>query len=215
MNVVFCILSISSLCALIATSPEKVFPIMLEGVSSSIALALKLLAVYCVWLSVLKMIEQLKLDRGITRLLRPIIKRLFKGESEQTYQHISVNLASNMLGMGGAATPAGIRAIASMARDSDKASDNMILLVIINATSIQLIPATVIALRASHASQNAASILLPTLIASTISTLFGIAFCKLLSKSKKCNNDTKQTLLQRFAYIKSRFCKKHKSATHG
>ena len=90
------------------------------------------------------------------------------------YDYIAVNLASNMLGMGGAATPAGIKAIGAMNANGEKATDNMCLLVVINATSIQLIPATVISIRAAAGSANAASIFLPTLIATLVSTFSGI-----------------------------------------
>ena len=93
-----------------------------------------------------------------------------------------------MLGMGGVATPAGIKAMQSMSLEGQTvASPNMILLLIINATSIQLIPATVIAIRATAGSADASSIFLPTLISTAISTISGIILCKVfsLTDSKK------------------------------
>ena len=89
-----------------------------------------------------------------------------------------------MLGMGGVATPAGIKAMERMQDGSEKATHNMVMLFVINATSIQLIPATVIAMRASANSQNAADIILPTLISSGIATLLGLIICKVMSLKK-------------------------------
>ncbi|MBO5982660.1 MAG: spore maturation protein [Clostridia bacterium] len=158
---------------------------MIEGVSGAINLVIKLIAIYSIWLSVLKMAEQTQLDKKLSQLLKPVVKKLFKGESDDAYKWISINLASNMLGMGGASTPAGIKAMENMQK-GDKATNNMDLLVVINATSIQLIPATIIALRASWNSANPSSIILPTLISSTIATVVGVILCKAFSKDNSC-----------------------------
>lgn len=182
MNVAFTALTLVSLVIMIITSPATAFPTMIEGVRNAILLILKLTAIYSVWLSVLKMMQASGLDKILSRGLKPLIKRLFKHESDEAYKWISINLASNMLGMGGAATPAGINAMNAMYRQDGKASDNMILLLIINATSIQLIPATVIAIRATAGSANASSIFLPTLISTFVSTISGIILCKLFAK---------------------------------
>ena len=166
---------------MLISNPTEIFPTMIDGVGSAINLLFKLTAIYSIWLSLLKIMEKTGLDNKLSRLLNPVIKRLFKGESDETYKWISVNLASNMLGMGGASTPAGINAMKLMERDG-KATDNMDLLVVINATSIQLIPATVIALRATAGSDNPSSIILPTLISSTIATAAGVVLCKVFEK---------------------------------
>lgn len=186
MNVAFTALTLISLVLLTIVSPATAFPTMLQGVMNAITLILKLCAIYSVWLSVLKMMQATALDKKLSRLLRPLIKRLFKNESDETYQWISVNLAGNMLGMGGVATPAGIKAMQSMATlEQTVASNNMILLLIINATSIQLIPATVIAIRATAGSADASSIFLPTLISTAVSTISGVILCKVFSLTDK------------------------------
>lgn len=192
MNIVFTALTLISLVIMTFTAPSAALPTMIEGVRNAILLTLKLTAIYAVWLSVLKMMEATGLDKKLSRGLRPVIKRLFKGESEESYNYISVNLASNMLGMGGATTPAGINAMASMCKEEGKASDSMLLLLVINATSIQIFPATVIALRAAANSSNAASVFLPTLIATTVATLIGVILCKLFSH--KSSSEDKRVL---------------------
>lgn len=191
MNIAFTALTLVSIVLLIISSPATAFPTMLQGVMNAITLIVKLTAIYAVWLSVLKMMQATSLDKKLSKLLHPIIKRLFKNESEETYSWISVNLAGNMLGMGGVATPAGIKAMNSMAKDNQIiASSNMILLLIINATSIQIIPATVIAIRMSAGSLDASSILAPTLISTSVSTLSGIIICKVLTlKDNKNDSD--------------------------
>ena len=185
MNIVFTLLFISSCIYMLVTNPTDIFPSMIEGVSGAINLVVKLIAIYSIWLSVLKMAEQTQLDKKLSQLLKPVVKKLFKGENDDAYKWISINLASNMLGMGGASTPAGIKAMENMQK-GDKATNNMDLLVVINATSIQLIPATIIALRASWNSANPSSIILPTLISSTIATVVGVILCKAFSKDNSC-----------------------------
>lgn len=198
MNIAFTALTLISIVLLTIASPATAFPTMLQGVMNAITLIIKLAAIYAVWLSVLKMMQATALDKKLSKLLRPLIKRLFKNESDEAYNWISVNLAGNMLGMGGVATPAGIKAMQAMAEDEQTvASSNMILLLIINATSIQLIPATVIAIRAAAGSADASSIFLPTLISTSVSTLSGVLLCKvfaLTDKKKDKQNDKIPTL---------------------
>ncbi len=187
MNVAFCLITLASLIYLTITSPENAFPTMISGVSNALVLIVKLLAIYSVWLSVLKMMQATRLDKRLSKLLKPVVKKLFKNESDDAYDWICVNLAANMLGMGGVATPAGIKAMNAMSDGSTTASDNMLMLLVINATSIQLIPATIIAMRANAGSQSPSDILLPTLVSSGIATLCGMIMCKILALKK--NND--------------------------
>lgn len=208
MNVAFLIISAISVVLMIARAPEAAFPTMIDGVTHAIELSIKLCAIYAVWLSVLKMVEATSLDKKLSKLLRPIVRKIFKNESDEAYDYISINLAANMFGMGGVATPAGIKAMSAMSNGSDRASDNMIMLLVINATSIQLIPATVIAMRAGASSQSPSDIILPTLISSGIATLVGAIMCKVLSLKKSDFNKTNKTstLFTAKEKIKPSFC---------
>lgn len=186
MNIAFLALTLISLVMMTIFAPQDAFPTMLKGVLNAITLIVKFAAIYTVWLSVLKMMQETGIDKKLSHLLRPVIKKLFKNESDETYDWIAINFAGNMLGMGGVATPAGINAMSCMAKeDQTVASNNMILLLVINATSLQLIPATVIAIRATAGSANAADIFLPTLISTSVSTLSGIILCKVLALKKE------------------------------
>lgn len=193
---------------MIINAPEAAFPTMIDGVAHAIELSVKLCAIYAVWLSVLKMVEATSLDKKLSKFLRPIVRKIFKNESDEAYDYISINLAANMFGMGGVATPAGIKAMSAMSDGSDRASDNMIMLLVINATSIQLIPATVIAMRAAANSQSPSDVILPTLISSGIATLVGALMCKALSLKNGGTkaNDATSTLFAQNKKIKPLFC---------
>lgn len=164
------------------TAPEQAFTVMLDGASNAVELALSLFAVYAVWLSVLEIMDKTGISKAVNRLFSPLWRRIFRGEDEKSLEYISLNFSANLLGMGSAATPMGIKAMESMSRGREKASDNMILFLVFNATSIQLIPATVIGMRAASGSADAADIILPSLLATLISTLTGVLLAKLCAK---------------------------------
>jgi spore maturation protein A len=160
---------------------------MIDGGKGALDLALKMTAVYSVWLSILKIIEKTNLDKKITSLFEPVVNFIYKDENPTAKSFITMNMTANLLGMGGAATPMGIKAINSMNRGADplKATTNMIMFFVINATSLQFIPATVIALRASSGSASPSDILLPNIIASVISAGAGFLIVKIISVIEK------------------------------
>lgn len=185
MNVVFAFILTVCVSLLLFKDPNGALGGMLTGVSSAIAMSVGLVAVYAVWLSVLNVMEKVGLNRAIGKALKPLTKRLFPSENDETRETISLNMSANMLGMGGAATPLGIKAINSMAGDSEKTSDSIALFVVINCTSIQLIPTTIIGLRAAAGSASASDIILPSLIATAVSTMVGVGLCFAVRKIKK------------------------------
>ena len=182
MNTVFLIILFISLLILTVVNPESALSVMLEGARSAIDLSIKLIAIYAVWLSVLKIMEKTGRDKKLSALFTPITNLLFKGENDKTKSVIGMNFAANMLGMGGAATPLGIKAMELMDDGSGKATNNMIMLMVISATSIQVLPATIMALRSASGSVNSSDIILPTIIATTVTTLSGILLVKLFSR---------------------------------
>ena len=122
------------------------------------------------------------MDKVFCRILRPVIRILFRGVDEQTAQYIAVNIASNILGMGNACTPSGINAIAGMYNGGKRITGNMGVLVIFNTANIQLIPTTIIGIRVLHKSIAPSSIILPTIITSILSLMVGIVLAKLCAK---------------------------------
>ena len=168
-------------------------PIFAAGVSGSekaIALSLKLWAIYAIWLGLLKIVEETKLDKKIAKLLSPIIDFLIGKTDSKTKNFIAINLTSNLLGMGNASTPSGIDGMAGLDQGSKYITAAMAMFFILNVTSLQLVPTTVISLRILHGSTSANDIILPTLISTIASTITGIALVKLLKKCfKKGDNN--------------------------
>ncbi len=185
MNILFVIIVILSLGMICIINPESAIAVMLEGTRSAIDLTLKMAAIYALWMGILKVMEKSGLSNYIARIFRPLTRLLFKGESKDTQDLISMNFTANFLGMGGAATPLGIQAMHIMQDGTDKATDNMLMFFIINVTSIQLLPATIIGMRTTAGSSSPSDIILPSLIATTITTLSGIILAKLFSSFKK------------------------------
>lgn len=182
MNIAFTFICLSSIILLIITKPELVLSCMISGANGSLELAFTLLCIYCVWLSVLKLMETLNINKYLSALLMPITRRLFKGEDAKTLEYINLNFSANILGMGGIATPLGIKAVESSSINNERISDNILMFVVINCTSIQLLPTTIIGLRAGLGSISPSDIILPSILATTISTIIGILLCKLCAK---------------------------------
>jgi len=122
----------------------------------------------------------------LSRLFLPLLSRLFPASrrDSETMEALSANVSANLLGLGNAATPLGIRAAAGMAKlsKSGAASDDLCMLVVLNTASIQLIPATVAAVRASAGAQQPFDILPAVWITSVVSVTVGIAAAKLLGR---------------------------------
>lgn len=183
MNIIYAVIMICSIGVMAFTSPDKMLSSMLNGANEAIVLSISMVAIYAVWLTLIAIMEKTGLNKKIDKLLRPITKRLFKGESDATHEAAAINMSANLLGMGGAATPMGIKTIETMKkRDDGKASDNMIMFVVINCTSLQLLPTTVIGMRAAAGSADAVSIIVPSLIASIVSTAVGMILCIIIKK---------------------------------
>ncbi len=173
---------ISSLCFLLWSAPDTIVGVMIEASSGAFKLCIELAAVYAVWLGVLELVDASGLGEKLAKLLHPVIKKLFKIDNSEIEKMIALNMSANMLGLGNAATPMGIKAMKALDDGSGIANTAMIMLIIINATSIQLLPSTVIGLRAAAGSSSPADIILPTIIATTVTSVLGVILVKLCSK---------------------------------
>ena len=130
-----------------------------------------------------------KLIKKIIRIINPIINKLFPEIkfNEKIKKEISLNIIANVLGLGNAATPLGIKAMQSLQEiniNKKKLSDSMFLFIVINTASIQIIPTTVIAIRTSLNSANPTCIILPIWCASICSILCAICIAKIIIKRK-------------------------------
>lgn len=171
-----------SLGLMIFTDPSAAVNAMIDGAHGAVELSLNLMALYAFWLGFFSLIERLGLSRGLEKLLRPVISRLFPSCDAETRKYITMNVSANLLGLGNAATPMAITAINRMDDGSPRASTDMIMLTVISATSLQILPTTVIGMRATAGSANPADFLFPSLVATVLSTLIGIVGVKICSK---------------------------------
>lgn len=183
MNFVWTSVMLVGMGLLLLNNVDATMNALIAGGNKAISLTFKLWGIYTLWLGILKIVEETGLDQKLSKLFRPIIRLLFGKIDEYTENQIAVNITSNLLGMGNASTPSGMNAIAGLDRGISKyATSAMIMVIILNSTSLQLIPTTIIGLRISAGSTSPSSIILPTLIATIISTLTGILLVKLCSK---------------------------------
>ena len=185
MNTVWYSVVIVGLGLMIFNNPQIAFDTVLAGSTNAINLSLKLWAIYAVWLGLLQIVEDTKLDKKIARLLSPIIDFLMGKQDDKAKNQIAINLSCNLLGMGNACTPSGIKALEYMDKGSKHITNAMIMFFVLNTSSLQLIPTTVIGLRIASGSSSPADIILPTLIATTASTVCGIILVKIFSKFSK------------------------------
>jgi spore maturation protein A len=172
MNAIFCTIFICSTIIICIVNPNAFLSTLLGGVQTAATTALTLFCVYVVWMGISQVCEDSGINRGAAKILQPLCRKLFKTHDIKAINDISMNISCNLLGIGGAATPYAVKAIQQLEKEDNTFAQNM--LFIINATSIQILPTTVITLRAAAASANPNDIFLPSLIATSISTLLGI-----------------------------------------
>ncbi len=170
------VVSIISLCF---GDPTKVLSSLLTASNSAVKLSFELCAIYAIWLGLFAILEKSGLSEKLSKLLSPIINKIFgkSNLSSESKRYVSLNISANLLGMGGAATPLGIKAIESMQKDNPNKTTvtfPMIMLVAISCSSIQLLPTSIIGMLASAGSKNPSGIILPSIICSIISTLLAV-----------------------------------------
>lgn len=172
---------------------------MLEASESSLKLCLSLCAIYTVWLGILQVMEDSGINKKLSKLLSPITRKIFGKVDEETNELLCMNISCNILGMGGAATPLGMRAMQKLDDGSGIANRAMIMLIIFASTSMQILPTTVIGLRITAGSTSASNIILPTIISAVLTTVIGIGLALIIEKfkDKKSQNITDAQKLKR------------------
>ena len=194
MNAVFCMMLLIGVVAAAAQGNlSAAQDALLGGGAEAVAFCLSMAGAYAFFGGLLGVLRESGVTGALAAALRRPLFRLFRfapGE-EQALSDISVNLAADMLGMGGAATPAGLSAMRKMAaagRRDGRASDAMLLFLTLNMCSVQLLPTTMIAIRAHAGAKNPADIVLPTLLVTGVQTLTGIALCKIFALRNKAHD---------------------------
>lgn len=154
---------------------------------ATVKLMINLVGIMCLWCGIMKIAERSGLTYKIAKLMRPILKLLFKEASkdENAMGAIVMNITANMMGLSNAATPFGVKAMKELSRLNDKkdeASDDMVLFIVLNATCIQFLPTTVMSIRAAMGSKNPAETIIPAVITTTIASIVGVVCCKIMDR---------------------------------
>lgn len=157
----------------------------IDSAKSAVELAIGLIGVMALWLGIMKIGEDSGLIRGIGRLLRPVMVLLFPDvpPDHPAMGAMVMNISANVLGLGNAATPFGLKAMEELQKlnkKKDTATNAMVTFLAINTSSVTLIPASTIAILSAAGAINPTEIIGPTIMATTISTIVAIILSKLL-----------------------------------
>ena len=189
MNYIWCaMIIISIIVSIFNGTVDETINGAFEGAKSAVFTLLSFAGVMCFWTGIMKVAENSGLSEKLEKLLKPVINFIFPNAGQRAKKYIAMNMSANILGMGNAATPMGIKAMAELDRENKNpayASDDMCMLVVLNTTSVQLIPTTIIALRAAAGSNDPFSVVLPIWISSLTAVLAAVTLAKLYFGRRK------------------------------
>ena len=158
-----------------------------DSVESAVNLSITMLGTMCLWSGIINVAANTNIMKMMNKILKPIVRFLFPEirENKKAQSEIYMNMIANILGLGNAATPLGLKALETLQEENknkEELSNSMIMLIVINTASIQIIPTTIIAIRSSLGSENPTSIIVPVWIATICAAIVGITVTKLLIK---------------------------------
>lgn len=165
---IFIIISFSY--AIFMGNLEELNNSIFNSTNEAIELSISLLGTICLWNGIMQIAKDTDLIEKLTKILKPVIKFLFPElkNNKKIQKEISMNMIANILGLGNAATPLGLKAMESMQKENDKKdtlTNSMMMFIVINTASIQIIPTTVIAIRNSLGSENPTAIMFQVWVA--------------------------------------------------
>lgn len=183
----FFILVIGIIVGIITGRGEIMSKVIISSTTSTVDLIIKLLGIMSLWCGIMKIAEKSGLTDKLAKILKPILKLILKdaGKDDKTLGSIVMNITANMMGLSNAATPFGIKAMENMQKinpHEDTASDDMAIFLVLNAACIQIIPTTIISIRAAAGSNSPADIILPSILTTGMAGIVGIISCKILQK---------------------------------
>ena len=185
MNYVFPILVIFSfVCAALTGHMNELSASVVEGATNAVELIMRLVAMLCLWGGIMEIADSSGVTGGISKLLSPVIKLIFPRirKERDALEAISLNITANILGLGNAATPLGLEAMRRLQQinpDTSRASDEMIVFVVMNTAAMHIIPTTVATFRAQYGSVSPMSILPASFLTSLCALAVAIAAAKL------------------------------------
>lgn len=178
---------ISIIYAILSGNINDLNQAIFASTENAVEFSIKLLGLTCLWNGLMEIALNTNIIEILSKILQPIINFLFtniKSESKAE-KNIIMNIIANLMGLGNAATPLGLKAIEELQKENknkETLSDNMIMLILLNTASLQLIPTTVLAIRNSFGAENPTEIIFPVWIATVCAAFAGIFFTKILIK---------------------------------
>lgn len=188
LNIIWPLFIVASIIyALIFGNIENVSNEVFNSANSAVQLTLTFLGTICLWNGIMEIAKKTSLINILSKILGPFIKFLFHElkNNKQARDEISMNMVANLLGLGNAATPLGLKAMKTMQKDNlqkDTLTNSMAMFIVINTASFQLIPTNVIAIRNSLGSVSPSGIIVQVWIATVVSAIVGINSAKFLMK---------------------------------
>lgn len=180
--------------AIITGNIDAVSNGFLDSSKEAITLCITMLGVVSFWTGIMEVGKQAGIIRQLTKIITPLVNFLFPKipKDHKSREYITTNMIANILGLGWAATPPGLKAMESLAelnreKNGDAkihiASDEMCTFLVINISSLQLIPVNIIAYRSQYGSVNPTAIVAPAIVATLVSTIVGVIYCKIRSRN--------------------------------
>lgn len=169
---------------------DTVTKAIIDSSKSAIEMSIELLGIMCMWLGIMKIAEKAGMIEKISSMVRPLTSIIFSKvpSNHPAMGSMIMNIVANLMGLGNAATPLGLKAIGELQRlnpKKDTATDSMCMFLIINTCSIQLIPATLIAIRSAAGSQNPTSVITSIWISSFCAASIGIILAKIMEYKER------------------------------
>ena len=166
-------------------SPSIAVGTIMDAAKTGVTMSIEFIGIYAVWMGFMQIMDDCGLSKKISNVLSKPVDYVFGRTDEETKKNICLNIASNILGLGSAATPYGIKAMQGLDKGQVRANRAMIMLVVINSTGIQLLPTTVIGMRALSGSISPSCVLWPTIVATFVPTLLGIILVSAIYRRNK------------------------------
>ncbi len=180
-------IAVSFIYALVTGNIENASNGIFESCASAVELTLTFFGTICLWNGIMEIAKNTSLIQKITKMLQPAISFLFPNlkNNKKAKEEISMNVVANLLGLGNAATPLGLKAMETMQKDNkkkDTLTNSMAMFIVLNTASLQIIPTNAIAIRSSLGSASPSNIIIQVWIATIVAAIVGITATKILMK---------------------------------
>lgn len=183
----FFILIVGIVFGIITGRGEIVSKSIIDSTAATVELTIQLIGLMCLWCGVMRIAEKSGITNVLSKILRPLLKIIFRKSSDnpEIVAPMIMNLTSNIMGLSNAATPFGIKTMEAMEKvntNKGVATNDMARFLVLNAACIQLVPTSVISIRAASGSQNPGIIIIPAIITTAVAAIMGMIYCSILER---------------------------------